>query len=129
MLVGGLSVLIFRRFHKTELPSFLAFFNGKRLVPILVTAVCLGLGYLVPLVWMPVQDGLAALSQSVTNGGNGLVASYIYAFVERALIPTGLHHIWNVPFYWNFGEYTTNAGVRVTGDIPVFLINSPITRH
>ncbi|MGV9869267.1 glucose PTS transporter subunit IIA [Rhodococcus koreensis] len=120
MIVGAVSVAIFRRFHKTELPSFLAFFNGKRLVPILVTAVCLALGYIIPFLWMPVQNGLTELSQMVTSGSNGVWASYVYAFGERALIPTGLHHIWNVPFYWNFGEYTNNAGVRVTGDIPVF---------
>jgi glucose PTS system EIICBA or EIICB component len=120
MLVGLLSVYVFRRFHKTELPSFLAFFNGKRLVPILVTAICLGLGYLVPLVWMPIQNGLQSLSMAATHGNNGVLASFIYAVGERSLIPTGLHHIWNVPFYWNFGEYTNAEGVRVTGDIPVF---------
>jgi glucose PTS system EIICBA or EIICB component len=120
LIVGLLSVSVFRRFHKTELPSFLAFFNGKRLVPILVTAICLGLGYLIPVVWMPVQNALQALSEAATHGNNGVLSSFIYAVGERSLIPTGLHHIWNVPFFWNFGEYTDAEGVRVTGDIPVF---------
>jgi glucose PTS system EIICBA or EIICB component len=120
LIVGLLSVYVFRRFHKTELPSFLAFFNGKRLVPILVTAICLGLGYLIPLVWMPIQDALQSMSEAATHGNNGVMSSFIYAVGERSLIPTGLHHIWNVPFFWNFGEYTDAEGVRVTGDIPVF---------
>ena len=71
MLVGAVSIVLYRRFHKTELASFLAFFNGKRLVPILVTAVCLGLGCVLPWVWMPVQNGLTALSEAVTAGNNG----------------------------------------------------------
>ena len=120
LIVGLLSVYVFRRFHKTELPSFLAFFNGKRLVPILVTAICLGLGYVIPLVWMPVQNALQSLSEAATHGNNGVLSSFIYAVGERSLIPTGLHHIWNVPFFWNFGEYTNADGARVTGDIPVF---------
>jgi glucose-specific phosphotransferase system IIA component len=120
LVVGMLSVFIYRRFHKVELPSFLAFFNGKRLVPILVTAACLALGYVFPFIWMPIQDGLQSLSVAATRGNNGVVASFIYAVGERSLIPTGLHHIWNVPFYYNFGEYTALDGTRVTGDIPVF---------
>lgn len=119
MIVGLVTVVIFKRFHKTELPSFLEFFSGKRLVPILVTAVCLVLGFVLPTIWMPVQHGLSALSTIATSGDNVYAASYIYAFVERALLPTGLHHIWNVPFYYNFGEYIDATGQLITGDIPV----------
>lgn len=121
MLIALVTVLIFNRFHKTELPSFLAFFNGKRLVPILVAVAAVALGYVFPIIWMPVQQGLSALSTVVTaDGANANLASFVYAVGERSLIPTGLHHIWNVPFYYNFGEYVSKAGQIVTGDIPVF---------
>ncbi|MCP1224230.1 PTS transporter subunit EIIC [Sebaldella sp. S0638] len=121
MIIALITVVVFKKFHRTELPSFLAFFNGKRLVPILVAAISLLLGYILPIVWMPVQNGLSTLSSIVTaDGANANIASFVYAFGERCLIPTGLHHIWNVPFYYNFGEYVTKSGQIVTGDIPVF---------
>lgn len=119
IIVAAVAVVIYKRFHTTELPSFLAFFNGKRLVPILVTIACLVLGYVLPLVWVPVQNGMTYMSE-VTTEGSPLIAAYVYGFVERLLVPTGLHHIWNTPFYWNFGQYVNADGVTVTGDIPVF---------
>lgn len=64
--------------------------------------------------------GLASLSTLVTSGHNANFAAFIYAVGERSLIPFGLHHIWNVPFYYNFGDYMTKSGQLVTGDIPVF---------
>lgn len=119
LIVAAVAVVIYKRFHTTELPSFLAFFNGKRLVPILVTCACLALGYVLPLIWVPIQNGMSYMSE-VTTEGSPLVAAYVYGFVERLLVPTGLHHIWNTPFYWNFGEYVNADGMTVTGDIPVF---------
>ncbi len=56
----------------------------------------------------------------MTSGHNANFAAFIYAVGERSLIPFGLHHIWNVPFYYNFGDYMTKSGQLVTGDIPVF---------
>lgn len=56
----------------------------------------------------------------VTSGHNANFAAFIYAVGERSLFLFGLHHIWNVPFYYNFGDYMTKSGQLVTGVIPVF---------
>lgn len=122
---GGLIVAIFvfllyKRFHNIELPQFLGFFGGKRFVPIITAVAAIIVGYILPWFWIPVQKGLAELSTLVTSGHNANFAAFIYAVGERSLIPFGLHHIWNVPFYYNFGEYMTKSGQLVTGDIPVF---------
>ncbi|ADN73201.1 fused glucose-specific PTS enzymes: IIBcomponent and IIC component [Escherichia coli UM146] len=122
---GGLIVAIFvyllyTRFHNIELPQFLGFFGGKRFVPIITAVAAIIVGYLLPWLWIPVQKGLASLSTLVTSGHNANFAAFIYAVGERSLIPFGLHHIWNVPFYYNFGDYMTKSGQLVTGDIPVF---------
>ncbi|CAI0797485.1 glucose-specific PTS transporter subunit IIBC [Serratia ficaria] len=120
LLVSIFVYLLYKRFHNIELPQFLGFFGGKRFVPIITAAAAIAVGWVLPYVWIPVQHGLSALSSLVTNGHNANFAAFIYAVGERSLIPFGLHHIWNVPFYYNFGEYVTKGGQLVTGDIPVF---------
>lgn len=68
-----------------------------------------------PIIWGPVQTGLASLS-SIANEGNTNVSTFLFGLVERALIPFGLHHIFYAPFWFQFGEYTNKAGVVVNGD-------------
>ncbi|PJC84899.1 PTS glucose transporter subunit IIBC, partial [Vibrio sp. HA2012] len=53
------------------------------------------------------------------------VAFGIYGIVERSLIPFGLHHIWNAPFFYEVGQFTTAAGEAVTGEIPRYLAGDP----
>lgn len=120
MIVAIFVYLLYTRFHNIELPQFLGFFGGKRFVPIITAVAAIIVGYLLPWLWIPVQKGLASLSTLVTSGHNANFAAFIYAVGERSLIPFGLHHIWNVPFYYNFGDYMAKSGQLVTGDIPVF---------
>lgn len=120
LLVAIFVYLLYQRFHNIELPQFLGFFGGKRFVPIVTAAVAIAVGWVLPWLWIPVQHALTSLSTFVTSGHNASLAAFIYAVGERSLIPFGLHHIWNVPFYYNFGEYVTKSGQLVTGDIPVF---------
>ena len=120
LIVANFVYLLYTRFHNIELPQFLGFFCGKRFVPIITAVAAIIVGYLLPWLWIPVQKGLASLSTLVTSGHNANFAAFIYAVGERSLIPFGLHHIWNVPFYYNFGDYMTKSGQLVTGDIPVF---------
>ncbi len=54
-----------------------------------------------------------------------MVAFGIYGFIERCLVPFGLHHIWNVPFQMQIGEYTNAAGQVFHGDIPRYMAGDP----
>ncbi len=115
LIAGIIAAVSYNYFHKTELPAFLGFFSGKRLVPIVTAVVAFLVGLAMPIIWGPVQTGLASLS-SIANEGNTNVSTFLFGLVERALIPFGLHHIFYAPFWFQFGEYTNKAGVVVNGD-------------
>lgn len=115
LLAGIIAAICYKKFYKTELPAFLGFFAGKRLVPIVTAIVAFIVGLLLPHIWQPIQAGLAALSY-LANETNTNVSTFMFGAIERSLIPFGLHHIFYAPFWYQFGEYTTKAGEIVTGD-------------
>ncbi|MGL5122982.1 MAG: glucose-specific PTS transporter subunit IIBC [Fusobacteriaceae bacterium] len=115
LIAGIIAAVSYNYFHKTELPAFLGFFSGKRLVPIVTAIVAFLIGLAMPVIWGPVQTGLASLS-SIANEGNTNVSTFLFGLVERALIPFGLHHIFYAPFWFQFGEYTDKAGNLINGD-------------
>ena len=124
IIVGILTAFLFNRYYKMELPPWLGFFAGKRFVPI-VTAICSGLlGIGMSFVWPPVGRFISSTSMYMASG-NPIFAATMYGFVERLLIPFGLHHIWNVPFFFEMGEFTTAAGEVVHGDITRFFQGDP----
>ena len=117
---GGLiawiiAAVCYKKFYKTELPPFLGFFAGKRLVPIVTAIIAFLVGLAMPIIWQPVQTGLAHLSY-LANEVNTNVSTFIFGVIERALIPFGLHHIFYAPFWYQFGEYTNKAGEIINGD-------------
>ena len=76
-------------------------------------------------VWPPIGKGIEAFSHWAVHGRPAL-AFTIYGVVERALIPFGLHHVWNVPFFFQAGDYTDPAtGNAVQGEIARFISGDP----
>ena len=120
LIAGIIAAICYKKFYKTELPDFLGFFAGKRLVPIMTAVLAFLVGLAMPYVWEPVQIGLAKLSY-LANGTNTNVTTFIFGLIERALIPFGLHHIFYAPFWYQFGEYTNNAGQVVVGDQAIWM--------
>lgn len=115
LIAGVIAAICYNKFYKTELPQFLGFFAGKRLVPIVTAILAFLVGLAMPIIWQPVQTGLAHLSY-LANEVNTNVSTFIFGVIERALIPFGLHHIFYSPFWYQFGEYTNKAGEIVNGD-------------
>ncbi|MGL4981148.1 MAG: glucose-specific PTS transporter subunit IIBC [Fusobacteriaceae bacterium] len=115
LMAGIIAAVCYNKFYKTELPAYLGFFAGKRLVPIVTAVVSFLFGLALPTIWAPIQTGLAALS-TLANEGNTNVSTFLFGLVERALIPFGLHHIFYAPFWFQFGDYTNAAGQVVNGD-------------
>lgn len=115
LIAGIIAAICYKKFYKTELPSFLGFFAGKRLVPIMTAVFAFLVGLAMPYIWQPVQAGLAQLSY-LANETNTNISTLLFGITERALIPFGLHHIFYAPFWYQFGEYTNNAGQIVNGD-------------
>ncbi|WP_297434681.1 N-acetylglucosamine-specific PTS transporter subunit IIBC [uncultured Cetobacterium sp.] len=110
ILVGVISSALYNRFSDVELPKALSFFSGKRLVPIITSFVMIIVAFLLMYVWPTIYDGLVTFGEAIS--GMGAVGAGIYGFLNRLLIPVGLHHALNSVFWFDV------AGIN---DIPKFL--------
>ncbi|MDG3087632.1 PTS glucose transporter subunit IIBC [Vibrio hannami] len=120
ILAGSVAAWTFNRFFRIQLPDYLGFFAGKRAVPIITGFLAIALGLLLSVVWPPIGAGIESFSHWAANQ-NPQVAFGIYGIVERALIPFGLHHIWNVPFFFEAGSCVNAAGEARTGILTCYL--------
>ncbi|MEH6529754.1 MAG: N-acetylglucosamine-specific PTS transporter subunit IIBC [Photobacterium frigidiphilum] len=110
ILVGIVSAEIYNRFYTVELHKALAFFSGKRLVPILTSVAGIFIAFVLMYLWPAIYGGLVSFGESIQ--GMGEAGAGIYAFFNRLLIPVGLHHALNSVFWFDV------AGIN---DIPNFL--------
>ena len=100
-IIVGLGVAaLTNRFYKIRLPNVISFFGGSRFIPIISTTVYILVGVLMFFVWPYVQSGIYALGDLVLR--SGYAGTLIYGFIERILIPFGLHHVFYLPF-WQTG--------------------------
>jgi len=117
ILIGAIAATLFNRFYKIQLPPFLGFFAGKRFVPIITSFAAIVLALILIIVWPPVGLRIRGFANWAASNNPG-IAFAIYGFVERLLIPFGLHHIWNVPFFFEIGQYRDPAtGEIIRGEI------------
>lgn len=108
-IIVGLGVAaLHNRFYKTELPQVLSFFGGTRFVPIISSLVFTVVGILLFFVWPVIQQGIYAVGDLVMK--SGYAGTWIYGFMERLLIPFGLHHVFYLPFW-----QTAVGGTMVVG--------------
>lgn len=130
IFIGVFASAIYNRFYKVELPQALAFFAGKRSVPIITAFAAFFLGIVMCFVWPPIQDGINALSATISNM-NSAAAGFMFGFVERLTIPFGMNHVWWPTFWLQAGEYVNQAGQVVNGDQLIFFAqladNVPLT--
>ena len=125
ILIGTIAALLFNRFYRITLPSYLGFFAGKRSVPILTALAAVVAGMVLSVVWPPIGHQIDVFSHWAASSNPALAFS-VYGVVERSLIPFGLHHIWNVPFFFQVGQFTDPAtGQVLTGEIPRFAAGDP----
>ncbi|WP_297407010.1 PTS transporter subunit EIIC [uncultured Cetobacterium sp.] len=115
LISGILGATMYNKFYTIQLPDFLGFFSGKRFVPIITAVFAFLIGLIFPTIWAPIQNGIEVLSK-LANGENQALSTFIFGFSERALIPTGLHHIFYSPYWFNFGDYITKNGSLIHGD-------------
>ncbi|HEY6125746.1 MAG TPA: N-acetylglucosamine-specific PTS transporter subunit IIBC [Steroidobacteraceae bacterium] len=120
--VGLLSGLIagwaYNRFSDIRLPSYLAFFGGRRFVPIVSGFAGLGLALIFGFGWQTLESGMDATSQAVL--GSESIGLFAYGVLNRLLIVTGLHHIINNIAWFLLGDYN-----GVTGDLKRFFAGDP----
>lgn len=125
IIVGLVAAWAFNRFYKIQLPPYLGFFAGKRSVPIITSFAVILAGVLLSFIWPPIGSAINRFSHWAVNERPAL-AFTIYGIVERSLIPFGLHHVWNVPFFFQAGDFNDPASGKVIhGEIARFIAGDP----
>ena len=129
VIVGLVVAWLHNRFHKIQLPNMFNFFGGKRFVPIITIVVIPFIGIISYFIW-PYFDLLISLfGKSIEVAG--IFGPFIYGFLNRLLIPTGLHHILNqLVRFTNIGGTASINGELVSGALNIYnatlISNSPI---
>ncbi|MFD0315265.1 PTS transporter subunit EIIC [Streptomyces flavalbus] len=123
IVMGLLAAYFWARFHRTKLVDWLGFFNGRRLVPIIMAFVAIAFAALCLWIWPPIGDALESFSDWMSD--LGAWGAGVFGVANRALLVIGLHQFLNVPIWFQFGTYTTPDGDVVHGDINMFLAGDP----
>ncbi len=117
IVIGITSAILWQRYHRTKLPAALAFFSGRRLVPMLSASAAIVWAIVFGFVWPPIGDALNSAATWMYD--NGPLGAGVYGVFNRLLIPTGLHHIINSFVWFQAGECPTKSGVA-HGDLTCF---------
>ncbi|CRK81791.1 N-acetylglucosamine-specific PTS transporter subunit IIBC [Neobacillus massiliamazoniensis] len=135
ILSGIVASVMFNRFSHVKLPDALAFFSGKRLVPIMTAVSMLVISGVLFFVWPVIFTGLVSFGKGIST--LGAVGAGLYGFFNRLLIPTGLHHALNSVFWFNvagiddIGKFWSGQGVKGTtgmyqaGFFPIMMFGLP----
>ena len=137
LIAGLLTAWMWQRYHRIKLPPYLAFFGGRRFVPMAVAVVMIPLGVVMGLLYPLFNSGLTSLGEMIT--GSTLVGAGAYGMANRLLLPFGLHHIINSFVWFVFGEFggqhgdlnrfikahDPSAGTFMTGFFPIFMFALP----
>ncbi|WP_207457558.1 N-acetylglucosamine-specific PTS transporter subunit IIBC [Azospirillum sp. SYSU D00513] len=118
ILIGIAAGQLYNRFKDIQLPEYLAFFGGRRFVPIVTGCAALVLAVLFGIGWPLIDAGLSGLTSAVL--GAGQIGLFLYGVLNRLLIITGLHHILNNVAWFLLGDYQ-----GVTGDLNRFFKGDP----
>lgn len=130
IISGFVGAIVYNKYYNyRKLPDALAFFNGKRFVPLVVILWSVIISFVLAVVWPVVQTGINAFGVWIANSSDSspVLAPFIYGTLERLLLPFGLHHMLTIPMnYTEFGgTYTmltgVNAGQQVFGQDPLWL--------
>jgi PTS system N-acetylglucosamine-specific IIC component len=118
LISGMLAGFFYNRYHDIRLPEYLAFFGGRRFVPIASGAAGVLVAFAFGLGWPYLEAGMDGLSRAVIASGE--IGLFIYGVLNRILIVTGLHHILNNVAWFLVGDYH-----GVTGDLKRFFAGDP----
>ncbi|MFI6641588.1 PTS transporter subunit EIIC [Streptomyces sp. NPDC050504] len=123
IIMGLLAAVFWQKYHRTKLVDWLGFFNGRRLVPIMMAFVGIVVGVFFGLVWEPIGEGISSFAEWMTGLGAGGAA--LFGGINRALIPIGMHQFVNTVAWFQLGDFTQPDGTVVHGDITRFLAGDP----
>ncbi|WP_328687832.1 PTS transporter subunit EIIC [Streptomyces caniferus] len=123
IIMGLLAAILWQRYHRKKLVDWLGFFNGRRLVPIIMAFVGTAVGVLFLLVWEPVGGAISSFGEWMTGLGAG--GAGLFGLINRALLPIGMHQFVNTVSWFQLGDFTDAAGKVAHGDIGRFFAGDP----
>lgn len=126
IIAGILAGVLYNRFHTVKLPPYLAFFGGRRFVPIVTGAACLLVAALAYFIWPPIGRAISTFGNWTISSGN--IGLFFFGLANRLLIPVGLHHILNNLVWFQFGDFATvqnGIDTIVHGDLYRFFAKDP----
>ncbi|MGA4880556.1 PTS transporter subunit EIIC [Streptomyces lydicamycinicus] len=123
IIMGLLAAVLWQRYHRKKLVDWLGFFNGRRLVPIIMAFVGTAVGVVFLLVWEPIGDAISSFGEWMT--GLGAAGAGLFGLINRALLPIGMHQFVNTVSWFQLGDFTDAAGKVAHGDIGRFFAGDP----
>lgn len=136
IISGVVAAMMYNRFKDAKLPEWLGFFGGKRCVPIMTAMSSIILAAIFGFVWIYAQQAIDAVGSWIIHAG--AVGVGIFGFLNRLLLPLGLHHILNNMVWMVFGEFAgktgdmnrffagdPSAGAFMTGFFPIMMFGLP----
>ncbi|MDN3526059.1 N-acetylglucosamine-specific PTS transporter subunit IIBC [Halomonas sabkhae] len=118
VIIGSVAGLLYNRYKAIQLPEYLAFFGGRRFVPIATGLSAVALGIVFGWLWPTVQAGIDGLGHWMIEAG--ALGKFVYGTINRLLIVTGLHHVLNSFVWFVFGSFD-----GATGDLNRFFAGDP----
>lgn len=119
-IISGVSTaIIYNHSKHWKVPSMFSFFAGEKLVITLGPIFSIVLAGAFSFIWPPIESGLDVFATGL--GSMGILGIFLFGFLNRILIPTGLHHVFNAYIFYELGSYTTETGTVVTGEMTRFL--------
>ena len=123
IIIGLIAALLYQKYYRIKLPPYLAFFGGRRFVPIVTSGMAIVVAVIGALIYPAFDAGLTAVAEFVT--GSAVLGGFVYGTANRLLVPIGLHHLLNSLPWFQFGEFTDASGKVWEGDIARFLHGDP----
>ncbi|GII82771.1 PTS sugar transporter subunit IIA [Sphaerisporangium siamense] len=122
IVIGLVTAVLYQRYHRIKLPTWLAFFGGRRFVPIVTAFAALVLGVVFGVLWQPVGEWMTAFGGWLAD--HSTAGAGIYGVANRLLIPFGLHHFLNSMVWFQVPDCTV-GGRQFAGDLTCYLQGNP----
>jgi N-acetylglucosamine PTS system EIICBA or EIICB component len=123
VMAGLIAAFIYNKFKDTKLPNMFAFFSGEKFPITVIIFIMIPIAGLMSIIWPYAQLGIDSFSKALV--GMGALGVFLFGFLNRFLLPFGLHHVLNTYVYFGLGEYETPSGEIVHGEITRFLSGDP----
>lgn len=123
IVIGLVAALLYQKYYRIKLPAYLAFFGGRRFVPIVTAGAAVLIAVVAALIYPAFDAGFTSVGDWVT--GSTVVGGFVFGTLNRLLLPFGLHHLLNSLPWFQFGDYTDASGDVWHGDIARFLHGDP----